>query len=77
MAVSSLYGVNLGYVTSLLLRYFFWRDPLVGLCRRFLNVLPHGASCRIRQCKRNLNKEEKLGDKKNFHSFYPLGKSFS
>lgn len=64
VAVSSLCGVNLGYITSLLLCYFLLADPLVGLCRRFLNVLPHGGSCRSQQCKRNLNKEEKRGDQK-------------
>lgn len=64
MAVSSLTAVSLGYTASLLVRSFFLLDTLVGLCSRFLNVLPPGGSCRVQQFKSNSNKHEKSEYKK-------------
>lgn len=77
MAVSSLTGVSLGCVASLLLHSFFLLDTLVGLWSRFLNVLPPGGSCRIQWFKSNSNKQEKAEYKKNSIVSILWGKSFS
>jgi len=75
MAVSSLTAVSLGYTALLLLRSFFLLDTLVGLCSRFLNVLPPGGSCRVQRFKSNSNKHEKPEYKKVSVVPFSFGKS--